>query len=695
MPSRAIRWTLIALGALLALLVVCGVLLRLLFDPNDYRTQIELAFNERTGRVLDLEGDLGLRLLPRLAVSTGPFSISDRTGDGNGDFVTARDARLRLALLPLLQRRLELGRLVLVEPAVALRIDKHGRDNWSDLFDRPEPPDSLDGSERGGEAPAAEGPDFSIAGLSIEDGRLSFHDARRPRNLQVVDLDLETGPLAQDSPTAIHAGFALQQGDTVSLRSLVSARVGRVRPRVWAAEDMVVEIERPAPPGSEREPLKGRIDAARLTADLDARHYSAPELRYRLGDAKGEASLEARHGPEGLTVEGPVTIARTDLRALLANLGVSLPQFRDPKAPGDIELKAVLRYGSTLALRDLVAVVGGTRLTGSAELGGAPGTPVQFDLNGDRIVLDDYLPGNQSSTVAATTIEKPVAGKGGLRKLHLRGRFTCGRASYAGMNVSNVDGNLAMRDGTLELDPLRASLFGGTSQTRLRYDLAAAVPQLTLDQRLAGVDTAAMLAKLLDQKRVSGRGTLTAHLSGAGRDRKVLLRSLSGPFELQVTDGRFVGVDVWAEIERAIATARGATPSRRAGSAYTPFDRFEAKGRLDGTVIRNESFDVVNSSMRARGQGTVNYGTGALDLALNARLLEAPGGEVAGISLDRIVGVDIPLTVRGSMSEPKVRPDTTRLLEAAAGQQLREEGKEIEKELKKKLEDKLKDLLGQ
>ena len=441
--------------------------------------------------------------------------------------------------------------------------------------------------------------------------------------------------------------------------------------------------------------MKGRIEAARLTADLDARHYSAPELRYRLGDANGEASLEARHGTAGLAVEGPVTIARTDLRALLANLGVSLPQFRDPKAPGDIELKAVLRYGSTLALRDLVAVVGGTRLTGSAELGGAPGTSVQFDLHGDRIVLDDYLPGNQSSTVAAATIEKPAAGKGGLRKLHLRGRFTCGRASYAGMNVSNVDGTVLMRDGTLELDPLRASLFGGTSQTRLRYDLAAAVPQLTLDQRLAGVDTAAMLAELLDQKRVSGRGTLTAHLSGAGRDRKAVLRSLSGPFELQVTDGRFVGVDVWAEIERAIATARGATPSRRAGSAYTPFDRFEAKGRLDGTVIRNESFDVVNSSMRARGQGTVNYGTGALDLALNARLLEAPGGEVAGISLDRIVGVDIPLTVRGSMSEPKVRPDTTRLLEAAAGQKLREEGKEIEKELKKKLEDKLKDLLGQ
>ena len=93
----------------------------------------------------------------------------------------------------------------------------------------------------------------------------------------------------------------------VALQDEQRGRVGRVRPRVWAAEDMVVEIERPPPPGSEREPLKGRMEAARLTADLDTRHYSAPELRYRLGDAKGEASLEARHGAEGLAVEGPVT----------------------------------------------------------------------------------------------------------------------------------------------------------------------------------------------------------------------------------------------------------------------------------------------------------------------------------------------------------------------------------------------------
>ena len=695
MRARAIRWTLISLGALAALLIVCGILLRLLFDPNDYRAQIELAFNERTGRVLTLEGRLGLRLLPRLAVSTGPFAISDRPGASDGDFLTARDARVGLAILPLLQRRVELGRLVIIEPAVALQIDNDGRDNWSDLFDRGEASEFPDQPDADRDEPATEGPELTVAGIVIEDGRMSFDDARRSRHLEFSDLELETGALGQDTPTSIRAGFVLERPDAAGLRSLVTGRISRARPRVWAVENAVVEVERPAESGSGREPLEGRIEAARLTADLDARHYSAPDLKYRLGKAQGEASLEARQGDSGLAVEGPVTIERTDLRALLGSLGVTLPRFRSARAPGDIALKAALRYGPGLALRDLVAVVGGTRVTGSVELGGAPGAPAQFDLRGDHVALDDYFPQTTGDAEATKSAGRTAADHERLRKLAVRGRFAFGRVSYGEVDMSNVDGGLGLQDGVLEVDPLQASVFGGTSQTRLRYELATDTPRLTLEQRLTGIDTASMLGQLLNQKRLSGRGALTAQLSGAGGDRKALLANLSGPFEARVTDGRFAGVDLWAEIERAVATAQGAAPARSTGSGYTPFDRFEAQGRLDGRVIRNDRFDMMSPSMRARGAGTVNYGTGELDLSLTARLLEAPDGEVAGVSLDRIVGVDIPLTVQGSLGAPKVRPDVKRLIEAAARQQLQKEGEDVEKKLREKLEDKLKDLLGQ
>jgi AsmA protein len=681
---------LLALAALLALLAVCAVLLRLLFDPNDYRGQVELAFNERTGRVLELEGSLGLRLLPRLAVSTGPFSISDRPGSAEGDFLTARDARIGLALLPLLRRRIELGELVLVEPVVALRIDAEGRDNWSDLFDRPE---AAEPAEEGAPPNVADGADVSIAAIAIVGGRLSFEDARRARRLQFADLEVDAGPFARNAPVAVHASFALEREGAQPLRSVVDGRLERPRPGEWTAENLVVEVERPAH-SEEREPIRGRIEAARVTANLDARRYSAPELRYRLGEARGEASLEARQGADGLTIEGPVTLERIDLRKLLTGLGFELPRFKDPDAPGDFEFKAALRYGPRFALRDLVAVLDGTRLTGSLGFGSDASVPLEFELRGDRIVLDDYLPATQAAP-AATKPARAAAGRDRLRKLDVRGRLSFGRLSCAGMELSNVDGRIAIRDGGVELDPLKASVFGGTSQTRARYEFASDVPRLTLDQRLVGVDATEVLGQLMKQRRLSGRGTLTAQLSGAGRDGKALLASLAGPFDVQVIDGRFSGVDLWAEIEKAVAAARGAAPVPPSGTAYTPFDRFEAQGRLEGTVIRNERFDVANPSMRAHGSGTVDYGTGALDLELTARLLEAPEGEIAGISLDRIVGVDVPLTVRGSMSAPKVRPDVARLLEAAARQQLKQQGEDIEKKLKEKLEDKLKELLGQ
>lgn len=690
MSPRLIKWTTIAAGALLGLVGVCGLLLKLLFDPNDYRTRIELAFNERTGRVLELEGDLGLRLLPRLAVSTGPFSVRERAGEG--DFLTAQDARLGLALLPLLRRHVELGELVLIEPVVALRIDGAGRDNWSDLFERTAPP---------AEEPQV-GPDqspvraFRIDSLAVKRGRLTLQDARRPRRLQVSDLALEAGPLVAGAAATVRTSFALGDGERVMLRSVLSGRVDRARPGLWSVEDLDSELELPARNDKQRAPTQARIEVPRLTADVEARRYSAPELRYRLGDARGEASLEARGSDSGFTVTGPITLERTDLRSLLSAAGVTLPTFANPKVPGAIELKATLHSGQGVALRDIVAVVGGTRLTGRVQIGGEPAAPLRFDLHGDRLALDDYLPGPRSGAAGGATAAGQSADRDGRRHtLNASGQLAFGRATFAGIELANLDAKVALQRGTLEVDPLRASVFGGSSETRLRYDLAGSLPRLTVEQRLVDVDTEALMDQLLRQRRVTGRGTLNARLSGSGRGRSALLASLAGPFDVRVRDGRVIGIDVWGEIERAVAAGRGTTVPRPSGTPYTPFDRFQAAGRLEGRLIRSERFEVANPQLRAGGAGTINYGSGALDLALTARLLEAPEGAVAGISLDRVVGVDIPLSVRGTLTDPRVRPDVERLLEAAARQQLQREGEKIEKKLKDKLDEKLRDLLGQ
>jgi hypothetical protein len=91
----------------------------------------------------------------------------------------------------------------------------------------------------------------------------------------------------------------------------------------------------------------------------------------------------------------------------------------------------------------------------------------------------------------------------------------------------------------------------------------------------------------------------------------------------------------------------------------------------------------------------VDYRATTADLSLVARLLRAPEGSVLGLDLAQLKDIEIPVTVNGPMSDPKVRPDVGRLLGSAAKQQLKKEGQKVEKELKQKVQDKLKDLLGQ
>ena len=59
----------IVVGALVGLFIVILVGIALTFDPNDYRSDIELAVEESTGRTLTLAGDLELQLFPRLRIA--------------------------------------------------------------------------------------------------------------------------------------------------------------------------------------------------------------------------------------------------------------------------------------------------------------------------------------------------------------------------------------------------------------------------------------------------------------------------------------------------------------------------------------------------------------------------------------------------------------------------------------------------
>ncbi len=93
----------------LALLLLLGV--ALFVNPNDYKGRIEQQVKTTTGRDLTLQGDIKLSVFPWIALELGPASLGNAEGFGTEPFLSVQKAALRVRLLPLLHKELQVGRI--------------------------------------------------------------------------------------------------------------------------------------------------------------------------------------------------------------------------------------------------------------------------------------------------------------------------------------------------------------------------------------------------------------------------------------------------------------------------------------------------------------------------------------------------------------------------------------------------------
>src|SRR6201997_1037042 len=128
--ARGIRIAIWSVVAVIVLIVAGAGVFIATFDPNSYKPRIVAAVKQATGRDLDLQGNihLGLSLQPTLTVEN--VSLSNPPGFSRPQMMTLQELDLKLALIPLLSREVQIDRLVLVKPDVLLETNAQGQANW-------------------------------------------------------------------------------------------------------------------------------------------------------------------------------------------------------------------------------------------------------------------------------------------------------------------------------------------------------------------------------------------------------------------------------------------------------------------------------------------------------------------------------------------------------------------------------------
>ena len=185
-------WKKLLVGGLVSGLTLVAVVAVFIsqVDPNAYRGPIADLVEGYTGRKLEVGGDLRIKLLPVPSVEARDVSFANPAWASQPHMVRAERVRAEVALLPLLEGRLVVNRLIAIAPRVFLEINAKGRANWEFDTGAAPPP----GSETGG---SSEQFSFVVRQARIENARVDFLDgvSKSAKSIDVATLTMDSeGP---------------------------------------------------------------------------------------------------------------------------------------------------------------------------------------------------------------------------------------------------------------------------------------------------------------------------------------------------------------------------------------------------------------------------------------------------------------------------------------------------------------------
>ena len=517
---KALKWILWIGGGLVLLLIVVVAIVALTFDPNQYKPQIVDLVRERTGRTLTMDGKIGLTFFPRIGAEVEKVALSGPKGAGT--FAKIDEARVAIALLPLLSKQVIVDQVRLSGLAVDLVRFKDGRTNFDDLLGEKKP---VDKPAPKPEAPAGQPLAIDIGGISLRNANIGWRDEGDGTNVRLSSVNLKTGRIASGVPGKLDLAAKID-GKQPQVALQVNFDAGyRVNFETQAATLSSVDLKAVGDVAGlagldarlkgdtvDYDPQAGRIDlagielAAKSKDGLDAK-LSIPKLQLAPERAESKAitgavklvkpqqSIDAKLALSALEAKGKqIQFARFDVDldaktgdlAVQGKLGtpvtlsldaheVQLPGIAGdlvvsgPKIPGK-SVKAAVKggaradWGKRNANAELALRLDESNVQAKVAVANWAQPAVNFDVVADRLNVDRYFPPEKPGAAPAGGAGAPAAG-------HTGSAAAEQPIDLAALKTLNATGNVKV--GALQVHNIKAeNVAAGIKAAGGRLDLS-------------------------------------------------------------------------------------------------------------------------------------------------------------------------------------------------------------------------------
>ena len=725
-------------GIVIVLLLLVLAALVITFDPNNYKDTITAQVEKQTGRDFEIAGDIRLSVFPWVGVKVEEVKLANAKGFSDEPFARMTQLDVKVMLLPLLRKELQVDKVRLHGLFASLEVDKQGNNNWSDLAAQQEQPEQkqvVQATETEKQPPALAA--LAINGVELVDATVVWSDLQNDVHSRLSGFNLTTGAVRFNEPVDVELNTSVKHNDP-ELDALINLTTGLTFNEAFTnvlldALQLKVSAEAPELFSGQQELLLKtdvNIDIEQEIAALNNTSVSAL-------DATLHANLEINSLLSEPVISGNLQTDDINLRELLGKLGVELPPMASETSLTRVAYASTFKANTgSVELNAIKLTLDDSDLTGWVQVPRLEQPEVRYKLHMSPIDADAYMSpaaeaeaGEAVPPAPADSAENVVSGGAEqdpeielpldvLRQLNMDGELTMESVTVNKIPLTNVVVKTQAKSGVLRIDPLQLKMLDGGANGSVMMNVNGKVPTYSIGLKASDIRPGPvvnpMLVGMFGEQEVTldGAANMLADIDTQGSRVSQLKQSAKGKLTFDMAKTVLQGVDFEHFVRNVVADYLASkslpVPADWRGSfdpqTKTAFKRAHASAVIANGDITNPDLILDSSRIKVKGQGVVNIMRNDMDYNAMVDIEPTRRQTTAEKLLDQPLAVHIhgPFEqLAYDVDKNQLKKALGNLLEAEAKakvkkevdeekEKLRQKAKEEEEEIKQKLEDKLK-----
>lgn len=693
--KKVLKISSVVLLSFVLLLTISAVMLTYFLDPNKFKGKISQRFFAKTGQVLVINGDLKWSIFPWVGIKAHNLTYYNPPGFQPKVFASAKEMDVKIKLIPLLQRKIEVGNITFDHLLMNLVKNQSGKPNWANLTNTSKKENAPSNPENNHSAALAT---MTISSFKIKDGTIHWEDQQAHQKYTLANVNLNSRGIAFNQSFPASLQFVALDTNSQPIADVnLSSKV------TIASDQQQYVLQKIKLQGNlfDKQYANGKIDFssdADVTLDLQKQTLSS-QTDFSLGNLTGSALVNGVQISKNPAFKGDIKLDAFSLKTFMNKLGKTAPAIDQVGLKTEISL-----HNSILKLNQIKLKADDSDINGQASIQ-LKNKSADFNLTTSEFDVNKFLNANgdanaNSSTTAQTANTDLPQNITGAKKSNnawrARGNLQVGKLLVKKFVLTNVTAALSYQNDIIELSPIHADLYRGEMNGNIVIDKRDNQKTFyTMKQFLNNVDLKEMLQQVADSEKLSGIANVTTTLSSVTTPSSSFLAGLNGNLQLLVKNGTLQGIDVTYQISRAHSFLKHFERTKIENTKETQFKELTASAVINNGVLDNKDLIISSDYLKVNGQGSLNLGKNDISyyLKASARPKLAEDNQLE----KEIITYEIPIKVTGNLSKPNVNLDFAELTKILYQRQIQKPlqdhvGKNIEN-LKDNLKAKIKDKL--